>query len=268
MRKSATSGATAGEAPRTPSRSSRPGDPADRRVARGTDRADPARLRGPPRSARARSRIAAGPRRRRSAVPDVLAPGLAVVFCGINPGRFSDAAAAHFANPRNDFWRLLARRRVHARGCSSRPSSSSCSPLGIGITNAAYRTTPGSGDLRARRLRGQRRAARGARARASAGRDRLRRQGGVPRRVPRAARARPPGAPARRDGALRAPVDVAGERGGPVDGAAALVPGAGRAARRPRPRQADAPVSASASRCSCRSPTSRSACWPSSTRRR
>lgn len=43
----------------------------------------------------------------KSAVPDVLAPDLKAVFCGINPGRVSAAAAAHFANPRNDFWRLL-----------------------------------------------------------------------------------------------------------------------------------------------------------------
>ena len=43
----------------------------------------------------------------KSAVPDVLGPGLDVVFCGINPGRVSAAAGAHFANPRNDFWRLL-----------------------------------------------------------------------------------------------------------------------------------------------------------------
>ena len=42
-----------------------------------------------------------------SAVPDVLARGLDVIFCGINPGRRSAAAGAHFANPRNDFWRLL-----------------------------------------------------------------------------------------------------------------------------------------------------------------
>ena len=42
-----------------------------------------------------------------SDVPDVLAPGLDVVFCGINPGRVAAAAGAHFANPRNDFWRLL-----------------------------------------------------------------------------------------------------------------------------------------------------------------
>jgi len=82
-----------------------------------------------------------------SAVPDVLGPGLDVVFCGINPGRVSDAARAHFANPRNDFWRLL-----EAAGFTPRlydPSEQfALLPLGLGITNAAYRTTPGSGDLR------------------------------------------------------------------------------------------------------------------------
>jgi TDG/mug DNA glycosylase family protein len=82
-----------------------------------------------------------------SAVPDVLAPGLRVVFCGINPGRVSAAAHAHFANPRNDFWRLL-----HAAGFTSRlyePAEQfELLAEGIGITNAASRTTPGSGDLR------------------------------------------------------------------------------------------------------------------------
>ena len=82
-----------------------------------------------------------------SALPDVLAPGLRVLFCGINPGRVSAAAGAHFANPRNDFWRLL-----HATGFTSRlykPSEQhAVLKEGIGITNAAYRTTPGSGDLR------------------------------------------------------------------------------------------------------------------------
>lgn len=82
-----------------------------------------------------------------SAVPDVLAPGLDVVFCGINPGHWSDAAAAHFANPRNDFWRLL-----HAAGFTPRlvdpTEQRSLLALGIGLTNAAYRTTAGSGDLR------------------------------------------------------------------------------------------------------------------------
>jgi TDG/mug DNA glycosylase family protein len=82
-----------------------------------------------------------------SDVPDVLAPGLTAIFCGINPGRVSAAANAHFANPRNDFWRLL-----HAAGFTPRlyePSEQfELLKLGIGATNAAYRTTPGSGDLR------------------------------------------------------------------------------------------------------------------------
>ncbi|MBA2384802.1 MAG: mismatch-specific DNA-glycosylase [Actinobacteria bacterium] len=82
-----------------------------------------------------------------SAVPDVLAPGLTAVFCGINPGRFSAAASAHFANPRNDFWRLL-----HAAGFTPRllepVEQSELLRFGCGVTNAAHRTTPGSGDLR------------------------------------------------------------------------------------------------------------------------
>jgi len=88
-----------------------------------------------------------------SVVPDVLAPGLRVVFCGINPGRVSAAARAHFANPRNDFWRLL-----HAAGFTSRlyepHEQFSLLAEGIGLTNAAYRTTRGSGDLRRRDFAG------------------------------------------------------------------------------------------------------------------
>ena len=82
-----------------------------------------------------------------SPLPDVLGPGLRVLFCGINPGRVSAAAGAHFANPRNDFWRLL-----HASGFTARllePSEQfELLRYGIGVTNAALRTTPGSGDLR------------------------------------------------------------------------------------------------------------------------
>jgi|SRR5512133_2200845 double-stranded uracil-DNA glycosylase len=96
---------------------------------------------GPARRAGARPPAAA------SAVPDVLGPDLPVVFCGINPGFASDAAKAHFANPRNDFWRLL-----QASGFTSRlyePSEQfEVLREGIGLTNAALRTTRGSGDLR------------------------------------------------------------------------------------------------------------------------
>src|SRR5205085_11160057 len=103
-------------------------------------RGAPPPLRAPARPARARSGLI-------SAVPGILAPGLRVIFCGINPGRVSAAAGAHFANPRNDFWRLL-----HAADFTPRllaPEEQLDAPrYGIGLTNAAFRTTPGSGDLR------------------------------------------------------------------------------------------------------------------------
>ena len=61
----------------------------------------------------------------------------------------SDAAAAHFANPRNDFWRLL-----HEAGFTPRQLAPEeqfeVLTFGIGLTNAASRTTRGSSDLRRR----------------------------------------------------------------------------------------------------------------------
>jgi len=81
------------------------------------------------------------------ALPDVLAPGLRVVMVGINPGMQSAAAGQHFANPRNDFWRLL-----HDSGlvpvALGPAEQRRILDYGIGITNAADRPTPGSGDLR------------------------------------------------------------------------------------------------------------------------
>jgi TDG/mug DNA glycosylase family protein len=82
-----------------------------------------------------------------SEVPDVLGPGLRIVFCGINPGRVSAAAGAHFANPRNDFWRLLHAARITSR-LYAPAEQFEVLREGLGLTNAAYRTTPGSGDLR------------------------------------------------------------------------------------------------------------------------
>src|SRR6188474_2948912 len=88
-----------------------------------------------------------------TAVPDVLAEGLDVIFCGINPGHRSAAAQAHFANPRNDFWRLL-----HAAGFTPRlldpREQFELLEYGVGATNAAARTTRGSGDLRRRDFAG------------------------------------------------------------------------------------------------------------------
>jgi TDG/mug DNA glycosylase family protein len=84
---------------------------------------------------------------RESAVLDYLGPESRIVFCGINPGEWSSRARAPFANPRNDFWRLL-----HAAGFTPRllepQEAAELVPLGLGLTNAARRTTRGSGDLR------------------------------------------------------------------------------------------------------------------------
>jgi len=95
----------------------------------------------------ARRRYDAGPAVERSAVPDVLGPDLRVLFCGINPGYASAAVGAHFANPRNDFWRLLRDAGFTPR--LLRPEEQhEALRFGIGLTNAALRTTRGSGGLR------------------------------------------------------------------------------------------------------------------------
>ncbi|MBA3258737.1 MAG: hypothetical protein H0T68_04640 [Gemmatimonadales bacterium] len=40
-------------------------------------------------------------------VPDLIAPRLDLLFCGINPGLYSAATGHHFARPGNRFWRVL-----------------------------------------------------------------------------------------------------------------------------------------------------------------
>lgn len=82
----------------------------------------------------------------RQSVPDVLAPGLAVVFVGLNPGRHSAAAGHHFAGPANHFWRLLAEAGFTPRQLA--PSDDRLLPRwGIGITNLVSRPTRGEADL-------------------------------------------------------------------------------------------------------------------------
>ena len=84
-------------------------------------------------------------------LPDVLPgpadPPLSVLFCGINPGLVSAATGHHFARPGNRFWPVL-----HAAGFTPRilepQEHAQLLDLGIGLTNAAKRTTRGSGDLR------------------------------------------------------------------------------------------------------------------------
>ncbi len=170
-----------------------------------------------------------------SAVPDVLGPGLRVVFCGINPGRVSAAAGAPFANPRNDFWRLL-----HAAEFTPRllqPAEAGELPrYGLGLTNAARRTTKGSGDLRKADFERSNRAACGDRSFAATPLDRVRGEDRLHRSFRRAGRARASGGAPRRDRAFRASFDVPRERRGALGREAAVVPGAARARRVNEPR--------------------------------
>lgn len=79
-------------------------------------------------------------------VPDLIQPGLKVLFCGINPGLYSAWAGHHFARPGNRFWpalfaggftsRLLGPDEEHDLLCS-----------GYGITNMVERATLAADEL-------------------------------------------------------------------------------------------------------------------------
>lgn len=79
-------------------------------------------------------------------LPDYLAPGLDIVFVGINPGERSARIGHYYGNPRNPFWRLL-----HGAGLTPRqlePEEDHLLPtFGIGITDIVKRPSRGVGDL-------------------------------------------------------------------------------------------------------------------------
>jgi TDG/mug DNA glycosylase family protein len=85
-------------------------------------------------------------------LPDVLDDGLAVVFCGINPGLWSAATGHHFARPGNRFWPVL-----HASGFTPRqlrPDEQHELPsLGLGLTNVVARATARADELTTEELR-------------------------------------------------------------------------------------------------------------------
>jgi TDG/mug DNA glycosylase family protein len=85
-------------------------------------------------------------------LPDVAAPGLRVLFSGINPGLYSAATGYHFARPGNRFWPALHRSGFTPRQLD--PSEQQqLLPLGLGITNVAARATARADELDAAELR-------------------------------------------------------------------------------------------------------------------
>jgi TDG/mug DNA glycosylase family protein len=85
-------------------------------------------------------------------VPDVIAPDLRVLFCGINPGLYSAATGYHFARPGNRFWPALHRSGFTPRQYSP-AEQERLLELGLGITNLVERATAGAAELRAAELR-------------------------------------------------------------------------------------------------------------------
>ena len=79
-------------------------------------------------------------------LPDVIAPALDVLFCGINPGLYTAAVGHHFGRPGNRFWPVL-----HRAGFTPRlfdPSEQrALLPLGCGITNIVARASARADEL-------------------------------------------------------------------------------------------------------------------------
>jgi TDG/mug DNA glycosylase family protein len=84
-------------------------------------------------------------------VPDVLGPGLRVLFCGINPGLWSGATGHHFARPGNRFWPALAGAGF-TDGQLDPADEARLLAAGLGITNLVERATAAAAELGAAEL--------------------------------------------------------------------------------------------------------------------
>jgi len=85
-------------------------------------------------------------------IPDVVAPGLRVLFCGINPGLYSAWSGHHFARPGNRFWPALHRSGFTPR--QLRPAEQEELPgYGLGVTNVVARASARADELSADELR-------------------------------------------------------------------------------------------------------------------
>ncbi|MFB7917293.1 G/U mismatch-specific DNA glycosylase [Streptomyces sp. NPDC056061] len=85
-------------------------------------------------------------------VPDVIAGGLRVLFCGINPSLTTGATGHHFAHPGNRFWPVL-----HQSGFTPRQlrpaEQAELLRHGLGITNVVARATARADELSAEEFR-------------------------------------------------------------------------------------------------------------------
>jgi TDG/mug DNA glycosylase family protein len=85
-------------------------------------------------------------------IPDVIAPDLQVLFCGINPGLWSAWSGHHFARPGNRFWPALHRGGFTPRQLLPAEQDELLS-LGLGITNVVERGSAKAAELSRAELR-------------------------------------------------------------------------------------------------------------------
>lgn len=94
-----------------------------------------------PRPTKAQLQAAAG-----LTMPDVLAPSLQVLFCGINPSLYSAVVGHHFARPGNRFWPAL-----HQSGFTPRLlrpwEDAELLSYGLGITNVFERASASAAEV-------------------------------------------------------------------------------------------------------------------------
>ena len=79
-------------------------------------------------------------------VPDLIAPGLNILFSGINPSLYSAAVGHHFARPGNRFWPALRAAGITPR-LFSPFEGEMLLDLGCGITNVVDRATATAAEL-------------------------------------------------------------------------------------------------------------------------
>jgi TDG/mug DNA glycosylase family protein len=80
-------------------------------------------------------------------LPDYLAPGLKLVFIGINPGFYSAQVGHYYARPGNLFWWGLSNSGLVPEPVTP-DQDASLLKQGIGLTDVVKRPTHSSGDLR------------------------------------------------------------------------------------------------------------------------
>src|SRR5258707_12058532 len=85
-------------------------------------------------------------------LPDLVAPSLRVVFCGINPGLYTAAIGHHFGRPGNRFWKV-----IHLAGFTAAQltpfEERRLLDAGLGVTNLVPRATAAASQLTTDELR-------------------------------------------------------------------------------------------------------------------